>query len=221
MAVISRNVQCRAVIFDMDGVIVNSEPRHKQAYLEVCEQIGYGSSHGFIFEDYVGRPDIDLWTDFLNRHRPKQTLDELLRLKRNLIIDWIRTGNPLFDGITDLLKSLSQKYILGLASGSERPVVNEVLKVQNLGRYFRATVSANETTRGKPDPETFLKAAALLNVPPGDCCVIEDSMPGVAAGLAAGMRVIAITNTHPADDLSRATHVVNTYGEIERLLGCP
>jgi len=72
--------------------------------------------------------------------------------------------------------------------------------------------------RGKPAPDIFLRAAELLKVAPEECWVIEDSKPGVAAGLAAGMRVIAITNTHRAAELAHATHVVGTYAQIERLL---
>jgi beta-phosphoglucomutase-like phosphatase (HAD superfamily) len=79
-------------------------------------------------------------------------------------------------------------------------------------------VSGSDIQRGKPAPDIFLRAAELLKVAPQSCCVVEDSKPGVAAGLAAGMRVIAITNTHPAKELQHATHVVGTYQEIERLL---
>jgi beta-phosphoglucomutase-like phosphatase (HAD superfamily) len=79
-------------------------------------------------------------------------------------------------------------------------------------------VSGADIQRGKPAPDIFLRAAELLKVAPQSCCVVEDSKPGVAAGLAAGMRVIAITNTHPAKELRHATHVVGTYQEIERLL---
>jgi beta-phosphoglucomutase-like phosphatase (HAD superfamily) len=79
-------------------------------------------------------------------------------------------------------------------------------------------VTDSDIKRGKPEPDIFLRAAELLEVAPRDCCVIEDSKPGVAASLAAGMQVIAITNTHPAEDLRPATQVVETYQEIERLL---
>jgi beta-phosphoglucomutase-like phosphatase (HAD superfamily) len=93
-----------------------------------------------------------------------------------------------------------------------------VLSLRDLRRNFAATVTASEVQRGKPDPAIFLRTAELLNVAPAECWVIEDSKPGVAAALAAGMRVIAITNTHPADELQRATVVVENYAEIERLL---
>ena len=93
-----------------------------------------------------------------------------------------------------------------------------MLEIERLGRFFGAVVTDSDISHGKPAPDIFLRTAELLKVPPQACCVIEDSKPGVAAGLAAGMEVIAITNTHPAEELRHATHVVQTYQEIERLL---
>jgi HAD superfamily hydrolase (TIGR01509 family) len=124
----------------------------------------------------------------------------------------------LFDGLPQLVRKLAARVPLALASGSERPVVDEVLKLDSLRQFFRVTVSGSDITRGKPDPQIFLQTAALLDVQPADCWVIEDSKPGVAAGLAANMRVIAIANTHPPEELRDATAVVRTYAEIERLL---
>lgn len=207
------------VIFDMDGVIVDSEPRHEQAFNEVVESIGFGEGkHGLKFSHYVGRSDQELWVDFVNLNRPAQTLQELLALKRTKVVEILRRDQPLFRGLPELLALLSGKYRLALASGSERPIVNEVLKLGGIGRYFLNTVSGSDITRGKPAPDIFLKTAALLGVHPENCCVIEDSKPGVAAGLAAGMLTIAITNTHPAEELAHADHVVQSYEEIARLL---
>ena len=207
-----------AVIFDMDGVIVDSEPCHEEAFLEVIEEIGYGGRHGLEFKDYVGRSDHELWLDFLAKHQPPHTLEELLALKSQRVAEIIRRARPLFAGLPELVEKLSSHYRLALASGSERAVVEEVLALQGLRRFFGVTLTATEVRRGKPEPDIFLRAAALLGVEPRDCWVIEDSKPGVAAGLAAGMRVIAITNTHPADDLRHATRVVGSYQEIQDIL---
>ena len=210
--------QVQAIIFDMDGVIVDSEPCHEQAFHEVVREIGYGEKLGLRFADYIGRSDQVLWTDFVARHNPSQTVEELLVMKRGRVVEAIRRDQPLFDGLPELVEKLAARYALALASGSERPVVEEVLRLKGLGRFFSAVVSDSEVARGKPAPDIFLRAAELLKVAPQSCCVVEDSKPGVAAGLAAGMQVIAITNTHPTEDLRQATHVVRTYEEIERLL---
>lgn len=208
----------RAVIFDMDGVIVDSEPRHERAFFEVLEEIGYRQAFLRNFSDYIGRSDRDLWIDFVNEHRPPQPLEELLARKRERVVNIIREEEPLFAGLTELVASLAERYALALASGSERAVVDEVLQLQGLWRFFRATVSSSDVAKGKPEPDIFLKAAALLKVEPPDCVVIEDSRPGVAAGLAAGMQVVAITNTHPAAELSPATRVVQDYDQMRQVL---
>lgn len=208
----------RAVIFDMDGVIVDSEPRHERAFLEVLREIGYGDRHGIKFADYIGRTDQDLWVDFVAKHKPPQTLEELLALKRERVVEILRREQPVFTGLPELVEKLAQKYRLALASGSDRVVVEEVLALKHLGRFFSATITGSEVARGKPAPDIFLRAAELLSVSRTDCWVIEDSKPGVAAGLAAGMQVIAITNTHPAVELNHASFVVESYREIEELL---
>jgi HAD superfamily hydrolase (TIGR01509 family) len=207
-----------AVIFDMDGVIVDSEPLHERAFLEVVGQIGYRDTHGLNIADFVGLRDQELWKAFVERHKPKQTLDELLALKRQRVVEILRAEQPLFKGLPELVEDLAGQYKLALASGSERAVVDAVLAFRGLGRFFQATVSGSDIVRGKPAPDIFLRAAELLEVLPGDCWAVEDSKPGIAAGLAAGMRVIAITNTHPADELRQATHVVSTYQEIRQVL---
>jgi HAD superfamily hydrolase (TIGR01509 family) len=210
--------QVQAIIFDMDGVIVDSELRHERAFLEVVREIGYGDRLDLRFADYIGRSDQVLWLDFVAGHKPSQSVAELLAMKRQRVVELIRREQPLFAGLPELLEKLAARYVLGLASGSEREVVEEVLGIKRLGRFFSAVVTDSEVKHGKPAPDIFLSAAALLNVTPQACCVVEDSKPGVAAGLAAGMKVIAITNTHPAEELRHATHVVRTYEEIERLL---
>jgi beta-phosphoglucomutase len=208
----------RAVIFDMDGVIVDSEPSHERAFLEVVREIGYGDSHGLHFADYVGRSDQELWLDFLARNPAPHSMEELLARKSRRMVAIMRAEQPVFRGLPKLVEQLAARYALGLASGSDRSIVEEVLRLGALGRFFSAVVTASEVMHGKPAPDVFLRTATLLEIAPADCWVIEDSKPGVAAGLAAGMRVIAITNTHRASDLRLATHVVSTYPEIAQLL---
>jgi len=210
--------QVQAIIFDMDGVIVDSESRHERAFLDVVHEIGYSDKLDLRFADYIGRSDQALWLDFVAGHKPSQTAAELLVMKRRRVVDIIRREQPLFDGLPELVEKLAARYALGLASGSEREVVEEVLGINRLGRFFSAVVTDTDVKHGKPAPDIFLRAAELLNVAPQACCVIEDSKPGIVAGLAAGMEVIAITNTYPAEELRHATHVVRTYAEIERML---
>ncbi len=211
----------RAVIFDMDGVIVDSEPLHKEAFHAVLDDLGYGrdlARLGLNFDDYIGRSDFVLWQDFVARHHPPQTMEELIALKRDLVVAMIRRQEPLFAGLPELVAALAPRWPLAVASGSERAVIDAVLEIGDLRRHFGGVVSASEVTHGKPAPDIFLLAASRLGVPPQDCVVIEDSKPGVAAGLAAGMQVLAVTNTHAATELEQAHHVVRHYAELRGLL---
>ena len=208
----------RAVIFDMDGVIIDSEPLHEQAFLDVFDEMGYGQTHGVHFPDYYGRSDEALWEDFVRRHRPPQPFTALMAMKRRRLIDLIRRDRPIFVGLPDLVAKLAARFPLAVASGSPHPVIDEVLAMEGLHRFFSTVVSVTDVGRPKPAPDVFLRAAELLGMAPGECCVIEDSAVGVTSARSAGMRAIAITNSLPADQLSHATRVVDTYEQIEALL---
>ena len=208
----------QAIIFDMDGVIVDSEPLHERAFLEVFAEMGYGETHGIHFPDYYGRSDKALWLDFIAQHHPPQPFEELLAWKQRRLVELVVAEKPIFEGLPELLERLAPRFKLGVASGSPHPVIDEVLRLENLRRFFPVVVSVTDVGKGKPAPDVFVRTAELLGVAPGECCVIEDAAVGVEAALAAGMGVIAITNTLPADQLTRASRVVKRYGEIAALL---
>ncbi|MBI3416041.1 MAG: HAD family phosphatase [Verrucomicrobia bacterium] len=208
----------KAIIFDMDGVIVDSEPWHEHAFREVFAELGYGETHGIHFPDYFGRSDRTLWVDFIAKHQPPHSLEELTALKQNRTVKLLREKQPIYAGLPELVGKCAARYQLAVASGSTHPVIKEVLSLKNLRRFFTAVVSSDDVAHGKPAPDIFLRAAELLAVAPDECCVIEDSRAGVEAALAAGMTVIAITNSLPADKLARATRVVHSNAEIEACL---
>jgi len=208
-----------AVIFDMDGVIVDSEPRHEKAFLEIFDEIGFGQTHGIHFPDYIGRSDKAVWLDFIANHKPSYTYEDLTAMKQNRFLEILRAEQPIFDGLPELVAKLNAKYPLAVASGSLHPVIDEVLVIKNLRSYFSAVVSGQDVAKGKPAPDIFLRAADLIKKKPQECVVIEDSVAGVEAGRAAGMQVIAITNSFVAEKLGRADRIVKNYDEIERLLG--
>lgn len=206
------------VIFDMDGVIVDSEPRHELAFREVFEQMGYGNSHGMDFAAYYGRSDRALWLDFIDKHKPHWSLDQLVEWKQRRFLEILERDRPIFETLPELVERLARRYRLAVASGSYHPVIDAVLAMKDLRRFFPVVVSVQDVANGKPAPDVFLKAAELMGVPASSCCVIEDSAAGVEAALAGGMTVIAITNTLPVEKLNRATHVVTSYQEIDQLL---
>ena len=208
----------RAVIFDMDGVIVDSEPLHARAFERVFEEIGFGQTHGVDFPSYFGKSDLVLWKDFVGRHRPKQPLEVLMEWKQARFDVLLRTEQPVFDGVLELLAVLQPRYDLALASGSRHVTIRGVLELRNLRSFFPVAVSSEDVEHGKPAPDIFLRTAELLRRKPSECCVIEDSEAGVEAALSAGMKVIGITNSLPATRLRRATWVMKDYAEIGRFL---
>ncbi|HEX7859860.1 MAG TPA: HAD family phosphatase [Verrucomicrobiae bacterium] len=213
-----KNPKFRAIIFDMDGVIVDSEPRHERAFRDIFEQIGYGQTHGIDFSSYYGRSDHALWLDFIAKHKPTHTIDELSGWKQRRFLEIIREEQPIFEDLPQLVHRLSLVYQLALASGSYHPTIDAILALKDLRQYFPVVVSVQDVANGKPAPDVFLRAAELLQVPPHECCVIEDSAAGVEAARAAQMTVIAITNSLPAAKLSRAHHIVSSYKQIDDLL---
>src|SRR4051812_39447540 len=210
--------QYQAIIFDMDGVIIDSEPLHERAYLELFSELGYAQTHGINFDDYLGRTDKALIEDFVARHQPAFTVEYLSDRKKDRFLQIVRKEEPIFEDLPELVQRLAARYPMGVASGSLHPVIDAVLALKNLRQHFRVCVSSSDVANGKPAPDIFLHTAKLMNVAPRDCCVIEDSAAGVAAARAAGMDVIAITNSLPRAKLTGATHIVDSYAEIDLLL---
>lgn len=208
----------KAIIFDMDGVIVDSEPRHERSFLEIFHELDLGEDHGIDFTAYYGKSDRAVWIDFIEKHQPAFSLAELTDRKQRRFLQMIGDEQPIFPGLPALVEKLTPEYKLAVASGSAHAVIDDVLAINDLRRFFPVVVSAQDVDHGKPAPDIFLRTAELLQVEPTACCVIEDAAAGVDAALAAEMSVIAITNTLPKEKLNRATHIVHNYEEIKRLL---
>ena len=196
--------QFEAVIFDMDGVIVDSEPYHDQSFLEVWKEMRYGDCHGMHFPDFYGRSDRVLWETFIEKHHPPQPIEELLGLREERLIQLLRKKQPIFNGVPELVQRLANRFPLAVGSGSAHRIIDEVLAMRDLSRYFRCTVSSEDVEQPKPAPDIFLLAAKRLGVEPAKCCVIEDTVSGVQAANAAGMTVLAIANTFEAKALGQA-----------------
>ena len=206
----------KAIIFDMDGVIVDSEPLHKESFLQIWKELGYENNHGIHFPDFYGTSDRTVWKAFIDKHQPKMHIDELILLRKQRLIKLLRDKKPIFDGVLPLIQHLASYCPIGLATGSVHHIIDEILKMDELRQYFRCIVSSEDVSLPKPSPEIFLLASKKLNVEPKYCCVIEDTINGVKAGKAAGMYVVAITNTFSIDQLSKsgADLVCQSYTEI-------
>lgn len=208
----------RAVIFDLDGVIVDSEPLHQEAFRLLLDEQGIEASAIGDWHRFVGTADRPVLLKLIEGREVTGTADALLERKGALFLDLLRAREPIFPEIPALVEDLARRYVLAVASGSLRTAIAGVLEMRGLRRHFQHAISVQDVARGKPAPDLFLRAAELLGVGPSDCVVIEDSAPGVAAARAAGMRVIAITNTTEAARLADADAVVGRFEDVRALL---
>lgn len=211
----------RAVIFDFNGIIVDDEPIHFKLFQRVLGEEGISLGEETYYERYLGFDDRGAFmAGFRDHHRPlsEDKLRELVERKAAYYQEAIRNHVTIFPGVKELILELSPTLLLAVASGALRHEIEAILTTAGLLPYFDAIVSAEDVTQGKPEPEIFLKALAALNacgraatpIQPGECLVIEDSKEGVRGARRAGMKCLAVTNSHPAELLSEANAVVKS-----------
>ena len=214
----------RAVIFDFNGIIVDDEPIHFRLFQKVLGEEGIVLTEEAYYARYLGFDDRGAFSaGFRENGRPldDSKLHRLIERKAAYYQDAIREQVVIFPGVKNLVASLDGILPLAVASGALRQEIGTILQTAGLLDHFDAIVSAEDVTRGKPEPEIFLKALAALNAPQknspiesADCVVIEDSKEGVRGARRAGMKCLAVTNSHPADLLGEADVVVESLEEV-------
>lgn len=205
----------KAIIFDMDGVIIDSEPLHIKLEGELLEELG-GTFNRKKHNSLVGTTDHSMWSLFKEKFNLEPTVEEMVDIKRQRFIDNIHQIS-LVSNFNKLINSLhKEKYPMALASSNNRGAVNAIIKEFNLNKYLTVSITGDEVDRGKPDPEIFLTAAEKLNVQPERCLVFEDANNGVAAAKAANMKCIGLQNPNSGDqDLSKADLVIDDFSELD------
>jgi len=211
-----------AVIFDMDGVLINSETFYSEMEQVHFKMLGLNIPH----EEHVtyqGTATDEMWRTIKEKHGVPHSLEELVEMTGSLTIPTFQEMEeiPLMPKIKDLLEVLKDKNIpLALASSSYPEVIDIVLDKSGLRKYFPITVNSKMVGKSKPAPDIFLLAAKLLGVNPGECIVIEDSTNGIRAARDAGMYCIAYNGPGAEfQDQSQAQQIITDYGEIIRILG--
>ena len=189
-----------AVVFDLDGVLIQSE----EVWDDVREK--YVRERGGRYDSEIQRAMMGMsspeWSRYLHEHagvpdEPDAINVEVVRL----MLAAYRDHLPLIPGALDAVRRLAARFPLGLASSSNRELIDTVLDVAGLAPLFAATVSSEEVAHGKPAPDVYLEAARRLGIAPGRCTAVEDSHGGIRSAKGAGMRVIAIPNpSYPPGD---------------------
>ncbi|HET9324127.1 MAG TPA: HAD family phosphatase [Gaiellaceae bacterium] len=191
-----------AVVFDLDGLLLETE----QVWDEVREQLTRergGRWNDRAQADMMGMSSTE-WSRYMHDELGlAEPPEELNRLVVERMQERYRDDLPLIDGAVEAVRRLGERWPLGLASSSNRPLIDLALERMGVAELFRATVSSEEVERGKPAPDVYLEAARRLGVPPERVAAVEDSANGIRSAKAAGMRVIAIPNPHfpPPDDV--------------------
>ena len=208
----------KAFIFDMDGVIVDSEPLHSRVKMETFEHFGLHFDAGELAQ-YMGRTSADIFSDVLAReHRTDVTAEEIADYKHRRYLELVEEGalTPI-DGSLDLIGRLQAAGVpLALATSSWRRVVDAILSDWQLEDVFTSVISGADLPKSKPDPAIYRLSAEALGAPPASCTVLEDTSAGVAAAKGAGMRCIGFRSPHSGvQDLSRADVIVDDLAAID------
>lgn len=227
MVEFSEGLRAEAVIFDFDGVIVDTEPLHYAAFQRLLEPLGLGFSWEQYVESYMGFDDRDA---FLEAYKANRTglsataLQSLIDRKADLFQEIIRDGISAYPGVVDLIRSIrDSRTPLAICSGALRSDIAPILETLGIADCFDVIVTAEDVAKSKPDPDCYrmahtkLNEFRLLNLTPGQVLAIEDTPAGIAAAKGAGLRVIAVTNSYPATHLSQADHIVETLDPAEIL----
>jgi HAD superfamily hydrolase (TIGR01509 family) len=204
------------VVFDLDGVLIDSEHVWDEARQELARERG-GRWTETASRDMMGMSSLE-WSRYMHDvigvpDPPEEISAEVVRRLERIY----REELPLFDGAVEAVARLAARWPLGLASSSNRELIDLVLELSGMDRFFRATVSSEEVPRGKPAPDVYLEAGRRLGVAADRCAAIEDSEAGILSAKAAGMRVLAIPNPlyPPADDaLAAADELLGSLAEL-------
>jgi HAD superfamily hydrolase (TIGR01509 family) len=204
------------VIFDLDGLLLDSEQLWDEAREELSRERG-GRWHDGAQRDMMGMSSPE-WSRYMHeqiglRENPEEISAEVVRRMEALY----RKRLPLVPGAREAVERMAARWPLGLASSSNRPLIDLALELAELAQFFRATLSSEEVARGKPAPDVYLEAAKRLGVEPTRAAAIEDSHNGIRAAAAAGMLVVAVPNRRfpPGEDaLAEADVVLDSLEEL-------
>jgi len=214
----------KAVIFDFDGVITDSEILHLRAFNQSLVRFGIEITTKDYYQDYLGFSDFDCYKALIERgliRIGEEQIPDIIKEKSRIFEELTRTEGRTIEGVHEFLKMLEQNKIpMAICSGSLLVEIELMLDEAKLRHFFAAIVSAEQVKKGKPHPEGFLLSLRKLNeichpsITASECVVIEDSQWGLKAGKDAGMHTVAITNSYDADQLSMAEKVVSRLNEL-------
>jgi len=207
----------KAVIFDMDGVIIDSEPLYRKIQDKIFKDLGFSVSD-VEYDTFIGLGLKKMWKRLIVSRNLKQSIEYLIELNNQQIHEYFKEEKlePMSDFIEFLDLCLSKKMKTAVASSTSKIVIDTILRKLGVMHKIPIIVSGEEVPAGKPAPDIFLEAADRLNISPANCIVIEDSENGVKAAKSARMYCIGLQNPNSGkQDLSAADKIINSFKEIK------
>ena len=203
----------KAIIFDMDGVIADTEPLHFLSVKKVVKELGYDLDEEFFFR-FAGISEYDTWIRIIKEYDIKEKIEDLMKRRRKYLVDLISERlfpNPgLYELISDVKKNSLK---IALVTSTNKENMQRILNKLNVD--FDIKISGDDVKRLKPDPECYNKALNSLGLSADECIVIEDTPIGIKAAKDAKIKVIGITTTLPAEKLFEADKIINTLKELD------
>lgn len=199
-----------AVLFDLDGVIVDSEIQHFKAFRSALMEYGIPLSEQQFRDSFIGKTDKASFVDFLQaKQMASMNLNEIMAKKASYFQQLTsKQVSTYHDALTCISELTKRDQLMGLVTGSLRSEVQLILETLGLTQTFSVIITAEDVEQSKPSPEGYQRAAEKLHVSPAYCLVVEDAPKGIAAATAAGMRCLAVMHTYPATQLQEADTIV-------------
>lgn len=206
----------KAVLFDMDGVIAETEHVHVEAEKQTLLKYGVQITEDELHR-YTGTTAKQMFMELIAKYKLDTTFEKIFNEKEEIIFKLLEMDTQPVKGVIELLCKLKEKHLkLAVASSSHRRLVQYVLRKLAITELFDSIISAEDVARGKPDPEIFLMSAKRLKVSPAECLVVEDAKLGVEAAKEAGMKCLGYRNPHSGNqDLSRADIVTDDFTSLD------
>jgi beta-phosphoglucomutase len=207
----------KALVFDFDGVLADSEPLHLRAYQEAVSALGLTLTHDEYYAHYLGYDDEGVFTALAAAHGftlDARRLDALVVEKGRVFDRIIESGDLLYPRAASCIERMAPAFPLGIASGALRHEIESILRGSRLDHHFRFIVASGDTPVSKPSPDPYRRAVELHGAMPSECLAIEDSHWGVESAKTAGLWCVAITNTYRRDQLALADRVIDSLDEL-------
>ena len=207
----------KAIVFDFDGVLADSEPLHLRAYQKVLSAMGITLTTEDYYTRYLGYDDEGVFTRVAAEHglpMDDRRLQAFVAEKALVFDEAIESEDILYPGAAACVTRMAARYPLGIASGALRHEIEAILRSASLLEHFRFIVGSGDAAQSKPAPDPYRRAAELHGLAPGECAAIEDSRWGIVSAKSAGLACIGLTTTYPRSHLTDADWIVESLDEF-------